>query len=130
MPLIALDLPAGIYRNGTDLQSQGRWRDANLVRWHDNTMQPIQGWRTRSDTAAATKPRSLHAWIDNSNDRWIAAGTYNKLYVYNDAATQFDITPVGLTAGYEDANNPVGYGNLAAAVAATSSGCQRESDYR
>ena len=37
MALIKLDLPAGIYRNGTDLQSSGRWRDSNLVRWHDNT---------------------------------------------------------------------------------------------
>lgn len=111
MPLVALDLPAGVYRNGTDLQSQGRWRDSNLVRWHDNTMQPIQGWRTRSDTASSTKPRSIHAWIDNSNDRWITVGSYNKLYVYNSASTQYDITPAGLTSGFEDANNPVGYGN-------------------
>ena len=111
MPLVALDLPAGVYRNGTDLQSQGRWRDSNLVRWHDNTMQPIQGWRTRSDTASSTKPRSIHAWIDNNNDRWITVGSYNKLYVYNSASTQYDITPAGLTSGFEDANNPVGYGN-------------------
>ena len=111
MPLVALDLPAGVYRNGTDLQSQGRWRDSNLVRWHDNTMQPIQVWRTRSDTASSTKPRSIHAWIDNNNDRWITVGSYNKLYVYNSASTQFDITPAGLTSGFEDANNPVGYGN-------------------
>jgi len=111
MGLVALDLPAGIYRNGTDLQAQGRWRDANLVRWHDNTMQPIKGWRTRSDTAAASKIRSINAWIDNSNDRWISAGSYNKLYVYNAAGSQFDITPSGLASGFEDANNPVGYGN-------------------
>ena len=111
MPLIALDLPAGIYRNGTDLQSQGRWRDSNLVRWHDNTMQPIQGWRTRSDTATAYKARSLHTWVDNSADRWIAAGTYEKLYVYNQSGTQYDITPAAFTSGQEDANNPVGYGN-------------------
>ena len=38
MPLLPLDIPAGIYRNGTDLQSQGRWRDSNLVRWFDNTI--------------------------------------------------------------------------------------------
>lgn len=111
MPLVPLDLPAGIYRNGTDLQTQGRWRDSNLVRWHDNTMQPISGWRTRSDTSTAAKARSLHAWIDNSSDRWIVAGTYNKLYVYSGAGTQYDITPTGFTAGYEDANSPVGYGN-------------------
>jgi hypothetical protein len=111
MALIALDLPAGVYRNGTDLQSSGRWRDANLVRWHDDTLRPIGGWRTRSDTASAAKVRGLHAWIDNSSDRWISAGSYNTLYVYNSAGTQYDITPTGLTAGNESALNPVGFGN-------------------
>lgn len=111
MPLIPLDIPPGVYRNGTDLQAKGRWRDANLVRWHDGTLQPISGWRARSTDAAADKPRSILAWIDNSADRWIALGTYQKLYVYNEAGTQYDITPVGLTAGNEDATNPTGYGN-------------------
>ena len=111
MSLISLDLPAGVYRNGTDLQSSGRWRDSNLVRWHDNTLRPIGGWRTRSDTASAGKIRGLHAWIDNSSDRWITAGSYNKLYVYNSAGTQYDITPTGLTVGNENALNPIGYGN-------------------
>lgn len=111
MALIKLDLPAGIYRNGTDLQASGRWRDSNLVRWHDNTLRPIGGWRPRSDTAAAAKVRGLHAWIDNDSDRWISAGTYEKLYIYNSAGIQYDITPAGLTVGNEDALNPVGYGN-------------------
>jgi len=110
MALISLDLPAGVYRNGTDLQAQGRWRDSNLVRWHDNTLQPIGGWRTRSDTASAGQIRGIHAWVTNGADRWIAAGSYNKLYVYNAAGTQFDITPVGLTAGTENADQSVGFG--------------------
>jgi len=110
MALIQLDLPPGVYRNGTDLQTAGRWRDSNLVRWHDNTLRPIGGWRARSDTATASKVRGIHAWIDNSSDRWISAGSYNKLYIYNSGGTQYDITPIGLTAGNEDALNPVGFG--------------------
>ena len=43
MALIDLNIPAGVYRNGTDLQSQGRWRDASLVRWHDGIMRPVGG---------------------------------------------------------------------------------------
>jgi hypothetical protein len=35
MPLIPLDIPPGIYRNGTELQSSNRWRDSNLIRWVD-----------------------------------------------------------------------------------------------
>jgi hypothetical protein len=113
MALIKLDLPAGIYRNGTDLQSSGRWRDSNLVRWHDNTLRPIGGWRPRSNTASDAKVRGMHAWIDNDSDRWIGAGTYNKLYIYNSGGSRYDITPAGLTAGTEDALSPVGYGNSA-----------------
>ena len=62
MSLIDLNIPPGVYRNGTDLQGQGRWRDANLVRWHDGLMRPIGGWRTRSQTAGASKLRGMIAW--------------------------------------------------------------------
>ena len=110
MALVPLNLPAGVYRNGTDLQSQGRWRDSNLVRWFDDTLQPIGGWRTRSDTASAGQVRGMHSWIDNDSDRWIAAGSYNKLYIYSGAGDQYDITPTGLSAGNEDALNAIGFG--------------------
>ena len=111
MALIPLDLPAGVYRNGTEFQAQGRWRDSNLVRWFENTLRPIGGWRTRSDTASAGQIRGLHGWLENGGDSWIAAGSYNKLYVYNAGGTQFDITPAGLTAGNEDAIQSSGYGS-------------------
>ena len=110
MALVPLNLPAGVYRNGTDLQSQGRWRDSNLVRWFDDTLRPIGGWRTRSDTASAGQVRGMHSWIANNSDRWIAAGSYNKLYAYSGAGIQYDITPSGFTAGNEDALNPIGFG--------------------
>lgn len=110
MALIYLNIPAGVYRNGTDLQSMGRWRDANLVRWIDGTMRPVGGWRTRSDDAGANKLRGMLAWSDNSDNRWIASGSYNKLYVWNASGTQSDITPAGLTAGREDALAFTGFG--------------------
>lgn len=110
MPLIPLDIPSGVYRNGTDLQSTGRWRDANLVRWIDNTMQPVKGWRTRSSTACNAAVRGAFGWKDNSQDIWTAAGTYNKLYVYIGGGIQYDITPVGLTAGIVDADVNTGFG--------------------
>lgn len=110
MALIDLKIPAGVYRNGTDLQSAGRWRDANLIRWIDGTMRPVGGWRTRSDTAGANKLRGMLTWSDNSNDRWVSSGSLDKLYVWNAAGTQYDITPAGLTSGREDAIAFTGYG--------------------
>ncbi len=110
MTLVPLDIPPGVYRNGTDLQSQGRWRDSNLIRWIDGTMRPMKGWRVKSATAAAAKVRGMLSWIDNGSDRWIAGGTYNKLYIWSTTGVRSDITPNGLTAGREDAEAFIGYG--------------------
>lgn len=110
MPLIELNIPAGVVQHGTDLQSEGRWRDANLVRWIEGQAGPVGGWLERMETAYAAAPRGMLAWEDGSNNRWIAAGTYNKLYVSNAAGTTYDITPAGLTAGTEDATVNTGYG--------------------
>ena len=87
MALIDLNIPAGVYRNGTDLQSQGRWRDTNLVRWHDGVMRPVGGWRTRSNDAANAKLRGMLTWTSNTDNRYIASGTYNKLYVWDAGGT-------------------------------------------
>tara|TARA_R110000782_G_scaffold32878_2_gene79894 strand:+ start:632 stop:1060 length:429 start_codon:yes stop_codon:yes gene_type:complete len=49
--LIGLDIPAGAVRNGTDLDSSGRWRDVNLVRWENNSARPVGGWQKREVNA-------------------------------------------------------------------------------
>ena len=109
---IPLKIPPGIYRNGTEYQSSGRWYDANLVRWYENTLRPINGWRKRvtAQTAMTGKCRGLITWRDNTNDRWIVAGTHTNLYVMNEAGTLKDITPTGFTAGIADGTSYTGYG--------------------
>ena len=111
MPLTPLDIPAGIYRNGTDLQSSNRWRDANLVRWTDGTMRPVGGWRVKSDTAADYAIRGMLTWKDNSSNSHIAGGSYSSLYVWNQGGVRYDITPTGFTAGRESASASTGYGS-------------------
>jgi len=108
--LIQLAIPPGVYRNGTDYQQAGRWRDANLVRWVDGALKPIGGWRNRITSAFSAAPRGIITWEDNSGDRYIALGNYNKLYAYNVSNTRYDITPAGLVAGTEDAAVNIGYG--------------------
>ena len=111
MALVDLKIPPGVYRNGTDLQGEGRWRDVNLVRWHDGLMRPVGGWRKKSTSAAPNKLRGMLAWTDNSSNRYIASGTYNKLFAYTNAGVKYDITPVGLSAGREDAAAFTAYGS-------------------
>ena len=110
MALIPLKIPPGVYRNGTEYQSAGRWFDANLVRWFENTLRPIGGWRKRSASQMTGSCRGLLTWRDNSANRWIAAGTHTKLYAMSEAGTLKDITPTGFTAGIADAATKTGYG--------------------
>ena len=44
MPLVKVDIPAGIYNHGNELDSKGRWLDSSLVRWTNNSAQPVGGW--------------------------------------------------------------------------------------
>lgn len=110
MALIPISLPPGVYRNGTDYQSKGRWRDASLVRWYENTMRPVGGWRKRATGQVTGKCRGLLAWRTNGNARWIGIGTHSGLYAMNEAGTITDITPTGFTAGSADAVLNLGYG--------------------
>lgn len=109
--LIPLEIPPGVYRNGTDFESSNRWLDSNLVRWHDGSLRPVGGWDTRKASASASVPRGLHAWVDNSNGSALALGTHNKLYYIDASSTVTDITPAtGFTAGVVDAATNVAYG--------------------
>lgn len=109
MPLVPLQIPAGVYRNGTEFQSSNRWYDANLVRWIEGTLRPVGGWRTR-DTVGASAPRAALAWADLSGGRQYAAGFHNALKVVNSAGAVTDITPADLVSGTLSAAVNTGYG--------------------
>lgn len=112
MALVPLKIPAGVYRNGTEYQSSGRWFDSNLVRWYQGTMRPVGGWQKRSENTVSGKARGLLTWRDNSNDRWIAIGTHTHLYIMGETGTVYDITPTGYTAGQAGGEAKLGYGYL------------------
>jgi hypothetical protein len=107
---LPLKLPPGIYRNGTEYQAAGRWFDANLVRWYENTLRPMGGWRKRATGQMSGLCRGFITWRDNSANRWIAAGTHTKLYAMNEAGTLKEITPTSFTAGIADSLSKTGYG--------------------
>jgi len=109
---IPLKIPPGVYKNGTEYQAAGRWNNSNLVRWYENTLRPVGGWRKRSSAQMSGKCRGIITWRDNSATRWIALGTHTKLYAMNQAGTLKEITPTGFTAGNADAVLNIGFGSL------------------
>lgn len=109
--LTALDIPAGIYRNGTSYQSQGRYYDADLMRFTEGTIRPIGGWASRGDTAMQGKARAIISWTADSGFAWTAVGTHSHLYAISRSGAVRDITPVtGFTVGRADAYVGGGYG--------------------
>lgn len=110
MALIPIKIPAGVYRNGTEYQSAERWYDANLVRWYENTLRPIGGWRKKSTTALTGLCRGILTWKTNSGARYIAAGTQSKLYAMDENNVIKEITPTGIASGRADAVSGTGYG--------------------
>ena len=110
MALIPINIQPGVYRNGTDYQSKGRWRDSNLVRWYEGTMRPVGGWRKRATGQLTGKCRGILTWRTNANARWIALGTHSKLYAMSESGSITDITPSGFTPGSGDAVLNLGYG--------------------
>lgn len=112
MALIPINIPPGVYRNGTELQASGRWYDANLVRWHNGTIRPIGGWRIRSTSQTNGVPRSTLAWRSNDGTRRLGVGTNTKLYSMKASGVLVDITPTGFVTGPADGGDNTGYGDL------------------
>ena len=112
MSLIPLQLPPGVYRNGTDYEGSNRWRDSNLIRWHDSSMRPVGGWTTRPTTGDSISGtcRGMIGWVDNSDNSNLAIGTNTNLYYVSESGTTSDITPTGFTTGDSDATVNTGYG--------------------
>jgi hypothetical protein len=110
MPLIPLELPPGAYRNGTEFDQSGRWRDMNLVRWRDGSLRPVGGWRLRAATAYTGVPRGMIAWEDLSGDRRVGVGSFSNLYSTSASGVTTDITPAGFTSGTEKALVNTGFG--------------------
>ena len=110
MPLIPLQVPPGVYRNGTDLQAANRWRDASLVRWSEGVMRPVGGWEAFTAASIGSPVRGCIGWRDNLGERNILAGTYNSLKYISSSGIITDITPAGLVVGDIDATGNTGYG--------------------
>ena len=90
--LLPLDLPAGVYANGTEYEAKGRWMVADLIRWYNGHMRPIGGWQRFTKDALPEPARSAFSWRRNDGTPFAAFGTAAHL-LWTDGALVTDITP-------------------------------------
>src|SRR5215471_760628 len=108
--LVPIKIPPGMFRNGTEYESSGRWYDGNMVRWENGRMKPVGGWQNWFPGFVFTGvARGGAAWADNSGFRYMFIGTNVKLYL--SSGGQFaDISPSDLVGGRPDSILGLGYG--------------------
>jgi hypothetical protein len=111
MALFSIELQPGVYRNGTILQSQGRYYDTDLARFSDGDLKPVGGWRQRGVDSVTGKARAMLIWRDNDAVVWVAIGTHTGLFIMDRAGVIYDITPDGFVPGEADSTFRGGYGN-------------------
>ena len=99
-----------MYRNGTEYEQSNRWRDGNLVRWSEGSIKPIGGWSQHTTLSVGASVTGIFGWNDNSGNRKLAVGTYEKLYSIGTDGTLTEITPTVFNTGREDAGLNAGYG--------------------
>ena len=110
---LPLAIPPGVFRQGAEYQSRGRWWDANLVRHYGRQVGPIGGWRPRAagQVAVTGAARALLAWRTTSNNRWIGIGTHSNLYAQDASGDNHDITPAAFVVGAENEGPNTGFGS-------------------
>jgi hypothetical protein len=97
--LVAVRIPPGLYRSGTKYQASGRWYDANGIRFFENTIQAIGGWRymLASDGSSALLAimglgRAITSWrVDNGDTYFVRVTTHSIDAVVG--ATAFAVSP-------------------------------------
>ena len=114
-----LKIAPGVYKNGTEYQSQGRWNDSDCVRWIEGTLRPIGGWSALQVVtnglpsmvaALPGVPRGAMSWRTTTNIEWLAVGTTTALATYSQGSL-FTVTPSGLVAGNANAGSTGGVGS-------------------
>lgn len=122
MSLITVQLPSGMFKNGTYYDAKNRWADGNRVRWHNNAMRPIGGWQRQQDYAGVDLPslsidetttvfRDGFSWVGNTGDRYRVWGANDTLTLWNPDDTLDDITPAGFVGSVASPTVNNGYGS-------------------
>ena len=94
--LVKLEFPPGIFKESTEYAEEGKWFNANRVRFRDGKPECLRGYETKIDDTFDGNARDLLTWIDNSQTKRVMFGTDKKLFESH-GDSLFDVTPLAST---------------------------------
>jgi hypothetical protein len=110
--LVPIKLPPGMFANGTQYESAGRWFVGNLVRWENGRLKPIGGWQAVTGGVLIGIARGGISFTDNLGFSYTLIGTNSDLYL-SEGGTYTRSTPAltpPFVAGRVDSILGAGYG--------------------
>ena len=93
---IKVDFGSGIHRESTQYAEDGKWYNADRVRFRSGKPENLRGYETRVSSTFDGNGRDLITWQDNNQFKRAVWGTDQKLYEHNGDQI-FDITPVSVS---------------------------------
>ena len=92
MPLQKLQIAPGIDKQNTEYGAEGRWVDADNVRFRYGQPEKIGGWSKVTSDALLGSTRAILTWSSLEGVNYAMYGTNKKLYAYSEGSYG-DITP-------------------------------------
>jgi hypothetical protein len=92
MPLVSFQLAPGLVTEATARGAEGRWKDADKVRFRKKWPEKLGGWRSQNTTALDGVPRGIIGWQAIDGLEYFGIATSEKLLLRR-GGTTFDITP-------------------------------------
>jgi len=93
---IKVDFGSGIHRESTQYAEDGKWYNADRVRFRSGKPENLRGYETRVSSTFDGNARDILTWQDNNQFKRAIWGTDQKLYEHNGDQI-FDITPVSVS---------------------------------
>jgi hypothetical protein len=91
---VPLDIPPGVVKTEAPRVTEGRYVDAQWVRFRGGKAEKRGGFSKQTTVTTLGVPRAAAAWRDLQQQDYIGVGTSKKLYVYDASFAQHDITPL------------------------------------
>ena len=96
MALQEIKFAPGVDKQDTSVGAVGRWTESDNVRFRYGLPEKVGGWQSLLTESIVGVTRKMHAFVDNTGNRYVAIGTDKFLIIYFEGQF-FDITPLKAT---------------------------------